>query len=248
MKQRAARPRRKVRPRVAETGAIPDHYSMVEKNNGRSGRSGNQSTRGDTFQSLAHGPLGPGTAHLCIDMQNLFSEDTEWKTPWMIPVIPVAASIARRNPARTIFTRFMPPDLPEHAHGAWRRYYRRWSQFTRAEVDPRLLELVPELAEMVPPAAVVDKPVYSPFHGPDTIGILREWQIDTLIITGAETDVCVGAAVYGAMDHGFRVVLVKDGICGSADETHDALMKVYADRFSEQMELVDSSTVLGAWH
>lgn len=196
---------------------------------------------------LRHGPLSRGTAHLCIDMQKLFAEETEWNTPWMTRVLPVAESIARQHPERTIFTRFMPPERPENAHGVWRRYFERWHQFTQEEADPRLFELVQPLAALVPPAVVVDKPVYSPFYGPEVLRILREWNIDTLIMSGAETDVCVGAAVFGAMDHGFRVVLVKDALCGSADETHDALMKVYADRFSEQVELVTSSAVLEAW-
>jgi nicotinamidase-related amidase len=89
--------------------------------------------------------------------------------------------------------------------------------------------------------------VYSPFYEPELLQILREWKVDTLIITGAETDVCVGAAVFAAMDLGYRVVLVKDAICGSADETHDALIKVYANRFSQQVELVESHVVLESW-
>jgi nicotinamidase-related amidase len=148
-----------------------------------------------------------------------------------------------RNLAKSVFT----VEWPEDAPGVWQRYFRRWRQFTGAEVDPRLLDLVPPLAELVPPARVVDKAVYSPFHEPELLEILRDWAVDTLIITGAETDVCVGAAVFGAMDLGFRVVLVKDAICGSADETHDALIKVYANRFSQQVELVESQVVLESW-
>jgi nicotinamidase-related amidase len=197
--------------------------------------------------SLRHGPLSAGTAHLCVDMQNLFAEDTEWRTPWMQRILPVVTTIARHHPARSVFTRFVPPERPEDAPGVWQRYFRRWRQFTGAEVDPRLLELVPPLGELVPPARVVDKAVYSPFYEPELLQILREWKVDTLIITGAETDVCVGAAVFAAMDLGYRVVLVKDAICGSADETHDALIKVYANRFSQQVELVESHVVLESW-
>ena len=32
---------------------------------------------------LRFGALDNRTAHLCIDMQNLFAEDTPWNTPWM---------------------------------------------------------------------------------------------------------------------------------------------------------------------
>lgn len=200
-----------------------------------------------TTTTLRHGPIGAQTAHLSIDMQNLFAEETEWKTPWMARVRPVVASIARHRPERTVFTRFIPPRHPEEAEGVWQRYYERWRTFTQAEADPRLFELVPELAALVPPARTVDKRVYSPFHGPELLRILRQWAIDTLVITGAETDVCVGASVFAAMDYGFRVILIRDAVCGSADETHDALMKVYADRFSQQVELVDADVVLHNW-
>ena len=35
-------------------------------------------------------PPGPRTAHLCIDMQNLFAPGAPWATPWMERVMPLA--------------------------------------------------------------------------------------------------------------------------------------------------------------
>jgi hypothetical protein len=32
---------------------------------------------------LRYGSLGSGCFHVCVDMQKLFAEDTEWKTPWI---------------------------------------------------------------------------------------------------------------------------------------------------------------------
>jgi nicotinamidase-related amidase len=66
------------------------------------------------------------------------------------------------------------------------------------------------------------------------VGMWRHYY--TVIITGGETDVCVLATVLGAIDWGFRVILVTDAICSSADETHDAIMNVYLNRFGEQTE------------
>jgi isochorismatase family protein len=54
--------------------------------------------------------------------------------------------------------------------------------------------------------------------------------------TGGETDVCVLATMLGAIDWGFRVILVTDALCSSADETHNAMMNVYMNRFGEQVE------------
>ena len=69
----------------------------------------------------------------------------------------------------------------------------------------------------------------------------------TVIITGGETDVCVLATMLGAINWGFRVILVTDALCSSADETHDAMMNVYMNRFGEQVETVSTETLLEYW-
>lgn len=114
-------------------------------------------------------------------------------------------------------------------------------------IDRRWLELVPPLERLVPPAAIVDKRVYSPFAEPTLLQLLRDWRADALVITGAETDVCVLAAVLDAVDCGYRVVLARDALCSSSDQTHDALMSLYGNRFSEQIETVDSGEILAGW-
>ena len=61
--------------------------------------------------------------------------------------------------------------------------------------------------------------------------LLRRRQTDALVISGAETDVCVLAAVLGAVDFGYRVVLATDALCSSSDATHDALLTLYREVF-----------------
>ena len=100
-------------------------------------------------------------------MQCLFAEPTDWFVPWLPKVLPNVLEIARRHPDRTIFTRFIPPNQPDDASGAWRDYYERWRSMTRDHLDPRLLELVEPLRKLAPPAQVLDKTVYSAFsHTP----------------------------------------------------------------------------------
>jgi nicotinamidase-related amidase len=198
--------------------------------------------------ALPRGPIGPTAAHLCVDPQNMFLEATPWQVGWLARILPLIAEIARRKAEATIFTRFMPPQRAEEAPGAWRRYYERWREFTRERIDPRLIELAPPLAALVPPAVVIDKPVYSPFSGVRLDRILRERNVDTLVVTGAETDVCVLATVLGAMDRGYRVIVVTDAVCSSADQGHDALVQQYQRRFSQQLETVDTETLLRLWN
>src|SRR3954471_20913070 len=103
------------------------------------------------------------TIHLCIDMQQLFSSEGPWATPWMERVLPVVTEIAGRFPERTVFTRFITPRLPDDMPGMWQRYYQRWHNTTQEHIDPQLLELMPSLARLVPPATTIDKARYSAF-------------------------------------------------------------------------------------
>jgi hypothetical protein len=56
---------------------------------------------------------------------------------------------------------------------------------------------------------------------------------------------CLGQL--GAVDVGYRVIIVRDAICSSSDEGHDALMEVYHSRFSEQIETANADEILDAW-
>jgi nicotinamidase-related amidase len=186
-------------------------------------------------------------AHIAVDMQCLFAEPTDWFVPWLSKVLPNVREIARHHPDRTIFTRFIPPAQPDEAIGAWRDYYRHWRAMTRDRLDPRLLELVEPLRALVPPANVLDKAAYSAFSHRGLAPGLRRRGIETLIITGGETDVCVMATVIAAVDHGFRVVLPTDALCSSHDPTHDALIKLYHERYTLQIETSTTESVLRAW-
>lgn len=184
--------------------------------------------------------------HLCIDMQRLFAEATAWETPWLRRILPNVETLVALDPARTVFTRFVPPETPRSATGTWARYYERWPMMTREALDPAMIDLVPSLARHAPPARVLDKPVYSPWLGTPLDGALRHAGIDTLIISGAETEICVLAAVVGAIDLGYRVILPVDALCSSADSTHDAMLAIYESRFGTQVETVKTFDLVAA--
>ena len=185
--------------------------------------------------------------HLSVDMQNIFARGGVWETPWMERVLPVIVEIAGRYATRTVFTRFITPLNSTDRPGRWRRYFGKWHRATRAELPASELELVPALQRFAPPARVIDKPAYSAFLESPLSEFLLEKSIRTLVVTGAETDVCVLASVLDAVDLGFRVVLVEDALCSSSDAGHDALMTLYRTRFSEQIELIKSQELPLLW-
>jgi nicotinamidase-related amidase len=192
-------------------------------------------------------PLTRRTIHLCVDMQRLFSAEGPWPTPWMHRVLPIVTELASRHPERTVFTRFIPPMRAADMPGMWQRYYRRWKAATREQLDPALLELLPPLASLCPPATVIDKTRYSAFVERRLFEHLQSREADGLIVTGSETDVCVLATVLGAVDLGYRVIVVRDAVCSSSDEGHDALMTLYHQRYTEQIEVADAATIMERW-
>lgn len=185
--------------------------------------------------------------HLCIDMQNIFAPGGLWETPWMEKVLPAIASIVSRHRHRTIFTRFITPQKPEDRPGQWQAYFQHWRQATRDRLPPSALDLVPALARYVPPARIVDKPAYSAFSNPQLSDLLVEKSVSSVVITGAETDVCVLSTVLSAVDLGFRVVIVEDALCSSSDIGHDALMTMYRTRFHGQVDLVTAEELAEFW-
>ena len=196
---------------------------------------------------MAGFPLDRSALHIAIDMQRLFAERTEWFMPWLDRVLPNVVAIASHAPERTLCTRFIPPRVPEQMVGAWQDYYRHWRAMTRDTLDPSLLELAEPLARLCPPARTLDKAVYSAFADARLAPALRRKGIGTLIVTGGETDVCVLSTVMAAVDLGFRVVLPVDALCSASDRTHDALMTLYHERFTNQVETTSTERVLREW-
>jgi nicotinamidase-related amidase len=185
--------------------------------------------------------------HLCVDMQRIFARGGVWETPWMERVLPVIVGIAEKFSERTVFTRFITPEGSSDRPGQWQAYYRRWQAATRARLSADQLGLVPELARFVPPAAVIDKPTYSAFFCSQLDCLLRQKSVRTVVVTGAETDICVLATVLGAVDRGLRVVIVEDALCSSSDAGHEALMTMYRTRLQEQIELITADRLADVW-
>ncbi|UAX98160.1 cysteine hydrolase (plasmid) [Ensifer adhaerens] len=131
-------------------------------------------------------------------------------------------AVSARFPERTIFTRFQPPPSADQMPGMWRSYYEKWPMMTAARMDPGLIDLIYPLQSLVPPARILNKRTYSPWITGRLERALALEKVETVVVTGGETDVCVMATVLGAIDLGYKVIVLKDGVYSSLDETHDA--------------------------
>ena len=184
--------------------------------------------------------------HICVDMQRMFAEDTPWKVTWMERVSPEVLEVVGRHPERTIFSRFLPPARATDATGMWRNYYEKWWMMTTEHLPAEMCGLLPELAAFTPPAILFDKRTYSPWIDGRLHAYLKGHDVQTLVITGGETDVCVLATALGAIDLGYRAIILTDAVCSGTDETHDASLKLLESRFTAQMEVMLTEAFLSS--
>ncbi|UXN59044.1 cysteine hydrolase family protein [Phyllobacterium zundukense] len=155
--------------------------------------------------------------------------------------------LLERDPCATIFTRYLPARNLSEAGGAWLRYYQKWEGLMLDRVDPSKVDIVPERKRYAPPAAVVDKSVSFPWFGSTLPTLLITRATHTVLVTGGETDVCVLSTVLGAVDFGFRVIVVYDAVCSSSDAAHDAMQLFYSQRLSQQVATASTEEILDSW-
>jgi nicotinamidase-related amidase len=65
---------------------------------------------------------------------------------------------------------------------------------------------------------VISKDAVNSFVGTDLLDFLKSNKIDTLVICGMQTHMCVEAAVRAASDYGFKCILIHDA-CATKDLT-----------------------------
>ncbi|MCW2622788.1 MAG: hypothetical protein JWL64_2390 [Frankiales bacterium] len=65
----------------------------------------------------------------------------------------------------------------------------------------------------------------SPFHATELEPVLRQQQVQTLIVTGVSTHVGIPGACLEAVNRGFTAVVPEDCVAGAWPEAHDAQMQ-----------------------
>lgn len=196
---------------------------------------------------MAAASFSTNTFHIVIDMQRLFAEETAWHTPAIARILPNVIALSEARPDNTVFARFVVPQTASHAKGRWKNYYSRWSSVTLDEIDIGMLDLVEPLAAIARPQSIVDKETYSVFGSTGFTQRLEAADIDTLIFSGIETDVCVYASVLDAVDAGYRVILAADALASSDIDAHTVILEKLAPRLSEQIDILSTATILDQW-
>lgn len=56
-----------------------------------------------------------------------------------------------------------------------------------------------------------------------------------------------GSTILSAIDIGYEVIVARDAICSSSDESHDALLNLYEKRFSVQVTVAEVDEIVERW-
>ncbi len=184
---------------------------------------------------------------VCIDMQRLFLEPGDWFAETGLSILPQCERLAQAGGKRCLFTRFITARNAATAQGTWQRYYRHWASVTRDHVGDAVMAVHPSLQAFARPEQCFDKLTHDAFDSETFAKHIRAAEPDALVLFGIETDVCVLATALSAVDLGYRVIVVTDACASSAPESHAACLTHIYPRFDQQIELIDTATLLQAW-
>lgn len=105
------------------------------------------------------------------------------------------------------------------------------------------IEIVPDLA-MEQGDFLIVKRRYSAFFATDLDLLLRGLNIDTLVLTGAATDVCVRATAQDAQQLNYRVIVPGECVAGTSIEQHRAALKNISYILGKVLPLDDVIAIL----
>ncbi|KAF0125437.1 MAG: 23S rRNA (adenine2503-C2)-methyltransferase [Elusimicrobia bacterium] len=167
-------------------------------------------------------------ALLVVDMQRFFlDEDSPAYMPGAAAALAKAAELARafRRAGRPVFFTVHAHEDPEKDGGLMTRKWKKvcLAGTPAAQVSP---ELDPREGE------VFVKNRYSAFTNPALERRLRELGVDSLVVAGVKTDLCVESTVRAAFDLGFSCLVAADAAAAARDGQHRASLAAMARGFA----------------
>jgi nicotinamidase-related amidase len=199
------------------------------------------------------------TALLVVDMQRGFVEPGEaMEVPPAREVIPRIRELidlfrSKRRPV--VFTEFVYSEAAPLLVGALHPEHRRAGpgmprgfglpSSSCHEDDPSVstvAALAPRSEELV-----IRKRWYDAFAGTPLDGALRAQAVDTLVVTGTMTDICVLATVIGAFNREYRVSVVEDAVATLWPETQRAVLDIIGRAYGRVVSAKEVADDISAW-
>jgi nicotinamidase-related amidase len=198
--------------------------------------------------------LKPETAALVVvDMQNDFVRvGAPLEVPDARETIDVHRELigwfrARERPV--VFTRFVAgpkptlmwnwsPQIAPPVRCCWPGVMRAYGDI---EGERECIAVIDELGPL-PAEPQLDKYGYNAFHRTRLTDLLHAHAVDTVVITGTVTQICVEDTARGAFHEGFQAVVVSDAVSSYAPDLHQASLRTLAMKYGRVMA---SDEVLG---
>ena len=102
------------------------------------------------------------------------------------------------------------------------------------EGERECIAVVDELAPL-PDEPQMDKYGYNAFHRTRLTDLLRAHEVDTVLITGTVTQICVEDTARGAFHEGFQAVVIADAVSSHAPDLHQASLRTLAMKYGRVM-------------
>jgi ureidoacrylate peracid hydrolase len=183
------------------------------------------------------------TGLLVVDVQPLFTDDPDPPTQQALWALQRFLDAARAAHVLCVFIRFVRAEVPDE----------RWSMLWEEQCGADFIEEAspdspavgflpgfgPEEGDLV-----VTKDRYSAFSGSDLANQLRDRGIETVVVAGFSTDVCVSSTARDAFQLDFSTVTLSDCCAARSPVAHDAALETLARRFGR---VCTSDEVVEAW-
>jgi nicotinamidase-related amidase len=198
--------------------------------------------------------LDPGrSALVVVDMQNDFvrvgapQEVPEARAT--IPVIHTLIDAFHEQHRLVVYTRFIAgprptlmwtwsPELEPPTRSCWLGVRRAYGDVEGEREGPAVIdELAPGPAD-----PVIDKYGYGAFHRTRLHDLLLAQGVDTVVVVGTVTQICVDETVRGAFELGLKAVLVRDAVSSYDAALHEATLRNVAMKFGR---VADAREVIG---
>ena len=196
--------------------------------------------------ALTNGVLDEQALHICIDMQRIFLEPGPWYAEAGLALLQKIEQLVHARNLSSVFTRFITPGNASEATGSWQTYYEFWHQVTKAEAGEEWLALHPTLQKFAKAENTFDKTTYDAFASGSFKSSIERAKPSALIFSGIETDVCVLATVFTAVDLGFRTIIAQDAVTSSDLDSNNACFEFLFPRYSQQIEIATVAEILSA--
>jgi nicotinamidase-related amidase len=144
----------------------------------------------------------------------------------------------RRRSLPIIFTKFFShphyyllwdwsPQCKPPTKCCWKGHERFYSDINATRQCTDIIdELRPATGDII-----IEKSGYGAFHDTDLATKIRSFGLNSVVITGTVTQICVEETAREAFHHGFRATMVEDAVSSFAPDLHAATLKNFAMKF-----------------